>query len=186
MDFVPCPRCQEMNPPNVVKCTACGASMDEEPIEVTPLAFAPKLKSNVLSAPSIEGVTKPGLLLLTTVKASAPPFSTSAKTPLRSRKFANTASSLTVVSGSADTTTGMSLTGVTVTTNVSSTHSAPESVALTTIEATPLPFAARARSNVLSAPSITGVTKPGFVLLVIVKASAPPFSMSLKTPFRSR
>ena len=40
MDFVPCPRCQEMNPPNVVKCTACGASMDEEPIEVTPLALA--------------------------------------------------------------------------------------------------------------------------------------------------
>jgi hypothetical protein len=40
MDFVPCPRCQEMNPPNVVKCTACGASMDEEPIEVTPLGLA--------------------------------------------------------------------------------------------------------------------------------------------------
>jgi len=39
MDFVPCPRCQEMNPPNVVKCTACGVSMDEEPIEVTPLAL---------------------------------------------------------------------------------------------------------------------------------------------------
>ncbi len=40
MDFVPCPRCQEMNPPNVVKCTACGASMDEEPIEVAPLGLA--------------------------------------------------------------------------------------------------------------------------------------------------
>jgi hypothetical protein len=40
MDFVPCPRCQEMNPPNVAKCTACGASMDEEPIEVAPLALA--------------------------------------------------------------------------------------------------------------------------------------------------
>ena len=42
MDFVPCPRCQEMNPPNVVKCTACGASMDEEPIEVKPLGLAPE------------------------------------------------------------------------------------------------------------------------------------------------
>jgi dipeptidyl aminopeptidase/acylaminoacyl peptidase len=40
MDFVPCPRCQEMNPPNVVKCAACGASMDEEPIEVKPLGIA--------------------------------------------------------------------------------------------------------------------------------------------------
>jgi len=40
MDFVPCPRCQEMNPPNVAKCTACGASMDEAPVEVAPLALA--------------------------------------------------------------------------------------------------------------------------------------------------
>lgn len=40
MDFVPCPRCQEMNPPNVTKCTACGAAMDEAPVEVAPLALA--------------------------------------------------------------------------------------------------------------------------------------------------
>ena len=40
MDFVPCPRCQEMNPPNVAKCTGCGASMDEEPVEVKPLGLA--------------------------------------------------------------------------------------------------------------------------------------------------
>jgi hypothetical protein len=40
MDFAACPRCQEMNPGNAVKCTACGASMDEEPVEVTPLALA--------------------------------------------------------------------------------------------------------------------------------------------------
>src|SRR5574341_2201834 len=39
MEFVPCPRCQEMNPPSELKCTACGASMDEEPIEVAPLAL---------------------------------------------------------------------------------------------------------------------------------------------------
>jgi hypothetical protein len=40
MDFEPCPRCQEMNPPHAVKCAACGASMDEAPIEVTPLTLA--------------------------------------------------------------------------------------------------------------------------------------------------
>ena len=40
MDFVSCPRCQEMNPPDVTTCTACGTSMDEEPIEVTPLGLA--------------------------------------------------------------------------------------------------------------------------------------------------
>jgi hypothetical protein len=40
MDFVSCPRCQEMKPPSVTTCTACGASMDEAPIEVTPLALA--------------------------------------------------------------------------------------------------------------------------------------------------
>ena len=39
MDFAPCPRCQEMNPPNEAKCSACGASMDEEPIAVAPLEF---------------------------------------------------------------------------------------------------------------------------------------------------
>ncbi len=42
MDFVPCPRCQEMNPPDVLECTACSASMDEEAIEVTPLGLAPQ------------------------------------------------------------------------------------------------------------------------------------------------
>jgi WD40-like Beta Propeller Repeat len=40
MDFEPCPRCQEMNPPSAVKCAACGASMDEAPVEVAPLALA--------------------------------------------------------------------------------------------------------------------------------------------------
>ena len=44
MDFVPCPRCQEMNPPNVAKCAACGASMDEEPIEVAPLALVQEVE----------------------------------------------------------------------------------------------------------------------------------------------
>jgi Tol biopolymer transport system component len=42
MDFAPCPRCQEMNPPSAVKCAACGASMDEAPVEVAPLALAPE------------------------------------------------------------------------------------------------------------------------------------------------
>jgi RNA polymerase subunit RPABC4/transcription elongation factor Spt4 len=40
MDFVSCPRCQEMSPPDAAKCPACGASMDEEPVEVAPLGLA--------------------------------------------------------------------------------------------------------------------------------------------------
>ena len=42
MDFAPCPRCQEMNPPHAVKCAACGASMDEEPLQVELLGLAPE------------------------------------------------------------------------------------------------------------------------------------------------
>ena len=50
MDFVPCPRCQEMNPPSAVKCAACGASMDEEPIEVAPLALAEEAEPEATEA----------------------------------------------------------------------------------------------------------------------------------------
>jgi len=39
MDFAPCPRCYQMNPPNAEKCSACGAPMDEAPAEVAPLAL---------------------------------------------------------------------------------------------------------------------------------------------------
>jgi hypothetical protein len=39
MDFAPCPRCYQMNPPHAVKCSACGAPMDEAPAEMAPLAL---------------------------------------------------------------------------------------------------------------------------------------------------
>jgi len=57
MDFAPCPRCQEMNPPTVVKCTACGASMDEEPVEVKPLHLAqePEPEPEPAAAPVAPG-----------------------------------------------------------------------------------------------------------------------------------
>ena len=51
MDFVPCPRCQEMNPPTEAKCSACGASMDEEPIAVAPLGLAQEVEAEAEAAP---------------------------------------------------------------------------------------------------------------------------------------
>jgi hypothetical protein len=64
MDFAPCPRCYQMNPPNAVKCSACGASMDEAPAEVTPLALKepePEVQAEEVPQPSTAGpsVTPP-------------------------------------------------------------------------------------------------------------------------------
>jgi hypothetical protein len=59
MDFVPCPRCQEMNPPNVVRCAACGASMDEEPIEVAPLGLAQEVEPEPEDAAPLPDVPPP-------------------------------------------------------------------------------------------------------------------------------
>jgi len=73
MDFVPCPRCQEMNPPNVVKCTACGASMDEEPIEVTPLALVQEPEGE-------EGAAEPPTAA-PPLPAAAPPLATAVAAP---------------------------------------------------------------------------------------------------------
>ena len=51
MDFVSCPRCQEMSPPDTTKCPACGASMDEEPIEVEPLGLAEEPRGRAAATP---------------------------------------------------------------------------------------------------------------------------------------
>ncbi len=56
MDFAPCPRCYQMNPPNAEKCSACGASMDEAPAEVAPLALKepePGVQAEAAAQPSV-------------------------------------------------------------------------------------------------------------------------------------
>ncbi len=56
MDFAPCPRCYQMNPPNAEKCSACGAPMDEAPAEVAPLALKepePEVQAEPEAQPSV-------------------------------------------------------------------------------------------------------------------------------------
>jgi hypothetical protein len=58
MDFAPCPRCYQMNPPNAEKCAACGASMNEAPAEVTPLALKepePEVQAEEVPQPPTAG-----------------------------------------------------------------------------------------------------------------------------------
>jgi Tol biopolymer transport system component len=76
MDFVPCPRCQEMNPPNETRCTACGASLDEAPIEVAPLTFAEEEETDTEAAetPADAAVEAPQA-------TAAPPLPTPAAPP---------------------------------------------------------------------------------------------------------
>ena len=76
MDFVPCPRCQEMNPPGVVNCTACGASMDEEPIEVAPLALVQEPEAEPAAAPAPDVPPPPAAVTPAQRPAGVPPLAT--------------------------------------------------------------------------------------------------------------
>jgi hypothetical protein len=59
-----------MNPPSEVKCAACGASMDEEPIEVTPLAL--------VQEPEVEEVAPEPPTAAPPLSTAAPPLPTAA------------------------------------------------------------------------------------------------------------
>jgi len=87
MDFVPCPRCQEMNPPSAEKCAACGASMDEAPVEVAPLALAqePEAEPEEAAAASPGAPAPPPgpAVAAPPPPAGAPPLPASAPPPPR-------------------------------------------------------------------------------------------------------
>jgi hypothetical protein len=78
MDFAPCPRCYQMNPPSAEKCSACGASMDEAPAEVAPLALKepePEVQAEEVAPPS---PAAPPLPAPADAAAPAPPVATPA------------------------------------------------------------------------------------------------------------
>jgi dipeptidyl aminopeptidase/acylaminoacyl peptidase len=74
MDFVSCPRCQEMSPPDAATCPACGASMDEEPVEVTPLGLAaePEEERGEEVAAAVPGTAAPPLLAAAAAEPNGP------------------------------------------------------------------------------------------------------------------
>jgi hypothetical protein len=80
MDFVPCPRCQEMNPPNLAKCSACGASMDEEPIEVAPLGLAQDVEPDTAPEPDL-ATARPEAPAAPVPRVGAPPLPPAAPQP---------------------------------------------------------------------------------------------------------
>jgi Tol biopolymer transport system component len=77
LDFAPCPRCYQMNPPNAEKCAACGAAMDEAPAEVAPLSLK-EPEPEVQAEPAQPSVAPPAV---PEAPAAAPAASAAGQTP---------------------------------------------------------------------------------------------------------